>query len=132
MKLFDDSLKGIEKKLDLNYMRHLVLSGNLANAETPGYRAREVNFAGELERALGASEDELVKTNSKHMDINGADYAHVVFDNVGAVKADGNNVDLDISMGKLSTNANAYENAANLLAVKLRMLKDAALGRAIM
>lgn len=129
MKIFDDkSFRILEKALDLRMKRHAVITSNLANTETPGYRAREVDFAGELQRALGAPE-ELKKTNEKHMDITGASQAHVILDPTSAVGSDGNNVDLDITMGKLSANAQGYNHAVNLFTMKLRMLRDAATGR---
>ena len=131
MKLFNDkSFQVIEQALDIRMKRHAVIGSNLANSETPGYRAREIDFAGELKRALSAPE-ELTKTNEKHQDISGATQSHVVFDEVGAVGNDGNNVDLDITMGKLSSNAQGYNHAVNMLTMKLRMLRDAASGRGV-
>ena len=131
MKLFNDkSFQVIEQALDIRMKRHTVMASNLANADTPGYRAREIDFAGELKRALSEPED-LTKTNEKHMDISGATQSHIVFDEAGAVGNDGNNVDLDITMGKISSNAQGYNNAVNLLTMKLRMLRDAATGRGV-
>jgi len=125
MKLFDKTFDGIEKAMDVRFKRHAVLSSNVANVETPNYRAREFDFAGEVAKALGRGE-ELLRTSSKHMDISSSEGAHIILDNSGAMKADGNNVDLDLTMGRLSTNASALESAANYLTLKLRMLKAAA------
>lgn len=129
MKLFDSTFCGIEKCLDLYYKRHIVLSGNVVNSETPKYQAREVDFSGELEKAFGSDEEQLAKTSSKHMDVRPEGGAHVVMDNSTPVGADGNNVDLDIAMGKLSSNARQYTKAAQLLLVKLRVMRTAAMGR---
>ncbi len=130
MKLFDPTFQAIEKKLDLTLRRHTVLTSNIANNETPNFRARDVNFASEIEKALGSNKDELKKTNPMHLDVNGLSGEHIYFDNSMHVGADGNNVDLDIQMGKLSANSRSYSGALNLLTVKLRMLKAAAMGRA--
>ena len=129
MELFDKTFNTIECKLDLHLKRHSVLSGNIANHETPNFRAREVDFAGELKKALGEKKADIQKTHQNHMDISGATKDHVVFDNTGAVGADGNNVDIDVQSGKLSANVRAYTSAANLLTMKLRMLRMAARGR---
>ena len=131
MKIFNDkSFLMMEKALDLHMKRHTVLTSNVANSETPGYRAREVNFAGELEKIVnGEKSQELTKTNARHIDIASDESSHIVFDNSGAVGADGNNVDLDISMGKISNNAQGYNHAVSLLTMKLRLLRDLATGR---
>jgi len=71
----------------------------------------------------------LNKTNPKHMDLSSAQGAHVVLDHSMAVGADGNNVDLDRTVGRLSTNASAYTGTATLLQMKLRILRMAARGR---
>ena len=128
MELFDKTFRAIERSLDLRFKRHMVLSSNAANSETPSYKARELDFGGELERMLGQEQQVLLRTNAHHMDLASAQSAKVVSDNSAAVGADGNNVDIDLNMGKLSGNARAYNNAVDLLGVKLQMLRMAARG----
>lgn len=130
MKLFDSTFQAIEKKLDVTLRRHTVLSGNIANNETPNYVARDVDFANEVEKIMGSHQEEMKKTNPLHLDTARLSGAHIYHDHSMPVGADGNNVDLDIQMGKLSANSREYSGALNLLTVKLRMLKAAASGRA--
>lgn len=130
MKLFDPTFQAIEKKLDLSMRRHAVLSSNVANNETPNFIARDLNFSKEIEKALGTNKEELTLTNAKHMDMTQLTGEHIYKDHSMSVGADGNNVDLDIQMGKLSSNSRDYSGALNLLTVKLKMLKSAAMGRA--
>ena len=52
MNLFSPTVLGVGKALDLYAARHRVLAENVAHAETPGYRAKEIDFGGELERAF--------------------------------------------------------------------------------
>ncbi len=130
MKLFNSTFDLMEKSMDLRVKRHAVLAGNVANSETPNYRARDLDFAGQLEQALGTKDSEVVKTNPMHLDLSGTESAHTVADDSGAMGADGNNVDLDLAMGRLSQNSRAYSNAASWLGVQLRLLKTAARGRA--
>ncbi len=129
MKLFDNTFSAIEKKMDLHLRRHALLSSNLANSETPNYTARDLDFAGELKQALGHETSTLKKTNSRHMDLSSAQGSHVILDQTMPVGADGNNVDLDRTVGRISTNARGYTGAANLLQMKLRILRMAARGR---
>lgn len=126
MKLFDNAFGTLEKALELRFKRHTILSSNIANSETPNFRARDLDFSGELSRALdGRSSSPLIKTNRLHMDIGGAEQARIVFDQQGAMGADGNNVDIDLSMGKLAENSGAFETTANYLMLKLRSLRAA-------
>lgn len=130
MKLFNNTFDLLEKSMDLQFRRHTLLSGNVANSETPNYRARDLDFANELQKAVGhGSEDELQKTNALHMDSTELSQAHAVFDNSGAMGGDGNNVDLDVSMAKIADNSRGYSNATSWLGVQLRLLKTAARGR---
>ena len=129
MKLFNNTFDILERSMDVRFKRHSLLSSNVANSETPGYKARELDFAGELERVLGSGPQTLEKTNPGHLDLSSGSMAHVVLDETGAVGADGNNVDLDIAMGKLSDNARGYQSAAGWLGVEMRLLKNIARGR---
>lgn len=125
MKLFDNTFSAIQRSMDLEFKRHVLLTGNVANAETPNYKARELDFAGELQDAMGTKDHVMTTTNSMHMDLSGADQAHITLDNSGAIKSDGNNVDLDVEMGKISSNARGYQNSTTLLSLKLSLLRAA-------
>jgi len=50
--LFDTTLTTLERALDARLLRHNVLAGNLANANTPGYLPRDVDFAAAMRRSL--------------------------------------------------------------------------------
>ena len=131
MKIYNETFTILEKAMELGMKRHTVLASNVANSETPGYKARDVDFANELKNILNtksASKD-IEKTNPLHMDLSPSSQSRIVFDEAMPVAADGNNVDLDMTMGKIADNSRAYSNAANWLGVQLRMIKNAARGR---
>lgn len=50
------ALAKLERFLDVSVVRHSLISSNLANIDTPGYRTRDIDFAGELRRAAGGLE----------------------------------------------------------------------------
>src|SRR5207249_8760275 len=50
--LFDPTIEGLARTLTLHQQRHAVLASNLANVETPGYRARELDFQDALKQAF--------------------------------------------------------------------------------
>lgn len=56
IRLFDGLHDGLERALDLRRNQHVLISGNLANAETPGYRAREIPFSEVLGAEIQAAE----------------------------------------------------------------------------
>ena len=124
-KIFDSTLRGLNKALDLGWKRNEAIVSNLANAETPQYRSLELNFAGELNRAFGDEEGEFLKTNSKHLDAAAQGNSHLVPDLSGVTKADGNNVDIDIQMGKLAFNSSQYSIATSLMRKKLQIISQA-------
>lgn len=123
--MFQETIPGLQKMLNLTWRRNEAITSNIANAETPQYRAVDMNFAQELERAFGEPSSEIAKTNSKHMDLNRSAEAHYVPDYSGATKPDGNNVDIDIQMGRLAYNSGRYSLAANLIRKQITIIKNA-------
>ena len=76
------NLAVLEKFLDLAAMRQTLVSTNLANVDTPGYHTRDVDFRGELQRAMdGAAQ--------------GASSPFVVAVPGLLARPDGNNVSVD-------------------------------------
>lgn len=124
-RLFDNSIAGMTKAMDLTWRRNEAISSNIANAETPGYRAVDVNFASELEQAFSKESRELKKTDSKHLDLETNESAHLVADLSGATRADGNNVDIDLQMGRLTYNAGRFNVGAALVRRKMQQLREA-------
>ena len=68
--------------LDLASFRQRLIAGNLANVDTPGYRTRDINFEGEMRRAVDQAGDTATKPR--------------VFEVSGLIeRPDGNNVSVD-------------------------------------
>lgn len=126
-RFLDRTMPGVSKALDLTWRRNEAIVSNIANAETPQYRASDLNFSGELERAFGKSNQALPlsQTNAKHINIGESSGAHLSADYSGVTKADGNNVDIDIQMGRLAYNSGRYSMAANTIRKQLSLLKNA-------
>lgn len=106
--------------------RQMVSASNLANLDTPGYKAKAINFASALDSQLGLA---LATTDPKHVPANGqaitlaesgeADGAET------SPRRDGNNVQLDrelLSMGRASADFSA---AQTVLAAKFRLVRYA-------
>ncbi|MGA1192475.1 MAG: flagellar basal body rod protein FlgB [Bdellovibrionota bacterium] len=125
--IFDKNTTALEQALNLYHKRNSAIASNLANVETPKYTAVDLDFKAELDRAFQpqVSKSALLKTDNQHLDLKSAGNSRLVQDLSGATKADGNNVDLDIQMGKLSYNAGKYSAAANVVRKKMQMLRFA-------
>lgn len=124
-KFFNQQLGGLTRAMDLSQRRNEVIASNIANADTPGFKAGDLDFSGELKKAFGEGGDKnLLRTNSKHLGLSSTDgSAHIVEDHSGAMKADGNNVDIDVQMGQLAQNAGRYTSAATLIRKQLGLIK---------
>ena len=96
MQMFGSLVEGLGRALDLYQARHRVLAENVANAETPGYRARDLEFGAALAQAFEAG--------SAPQPAPAAEPEPVV-DARATVKGDGNSVDVDAEMAKMSENA---------------------------
>lgn len=125
--LFDRSVTGLSRTMDLTWKRNQALSANIANAETPQYRAIDVSFGNELEKAFEAQNGSLEQTNAAHINTHSmqGDTSKLVPDLSGATKPDGNNVDLDLQMGRLAQNSGDYANAARLIRRQIGLLRTA-------
>jgi flagellar basal-body rod protein FlgB len=95
MRIFDPVIQGLGSALDMFQTRHRVLTENVANAETPGYRARDLDFSSALDQAFEQG-------GSTASD---ASEPEPVVDPNAAVKIDGNSVELETEMSRLSENA---------------------------
>ena len=97
----------IERYMDLLSVRQRLVAANIANADTPGYQTRDVDFRSEF-----------------HSRIHGT--PPVVGDVTGLpVKNDGNNVSLDRETRLLAENALRFNIASNLLRSQIRMVRSA-------
>jgi flagellar basal-body rod protein FlgB len=125
--LFDRTMSGLSRTMDLTWERNKAITSNIANAETPQYRAIDVSFGNELEKAfMESNEPSASRTNPRHLDVAGnSQQAKVLNDLSGATKPDGNNVDIDLQMGRLAHNSGEYANAARLIKRQLGLIRTA-------
>lgn len=124
--LFDRTVTGLTKAMDLSWRKNETLVSNIANAETPQYRAVSLDFGSELDRAFGGQgTQELVRTDTQHLDLTNKENSKLVPDFRGATKADGNNVDIDLQMSTLAQNGGDYANAAQLIRRQIGLVRSA-------
>jgi flagellar basal-body rod protein FlgB len=96
----------LERYMDLLSARQKLVAGNIANADTPGYHARDIDFQQEFMQAAGGS-PEVVEVAGMQ------------------TKNDGNNVSLDREARLLSENALRFSVASQLLRSQIRGVRSA-------
>ncbi len=118
--LFSDTVPDLMRKtLDFASSRHLLITTNVTNADTPGYKAHDIDFQSQL-REVFQSDDQLSmkKTNERHF---GPSTEAVMamqpepFEEAQASKSNGNNVDMDKEMAKLAENQIRFNATIQLM-----------------
>ena len=122
--LFDPTLRGLAETLTLTQRRHEVLTSNLANVETPGFRARDLDFGAALHEAFAVHR----QSEIGELDAPDEPHASVVEDRSAPARADGNTVDLDLQMAKLTANGTRYLALARLLSMRIGLVRQAIQG----
>ena len=132
MSLFNDTAQLLaQKTLDLRTERHKLLSSNVANLDTPGYRAEDLVFENSLVAALEAETPGPLKvTDERHLDGNDAPLLDTIegqriHSATPLADFDGNTVDLDKEMAKMAENQLMYNASIRMLSHQFRMLKTA-------
>ena len=110
----------LAKALDAAALRNRAISNNLANVETPGYRRLDVSFESELREALDAP-----SFGPEHeADIDRIE-AKVIRDGAQVAQANGNGVDVDREMARLSENTIQYQALLQSMSIKGAMVRAA-------
>jgi flagellar basal-body rod protein FlgB len=126
--LFDNkTITVLADSMDLRAARHKLLTSNIANQETPGYRAADINFGDELRRRQGgAPSAELARTSRAHMTGYYSASAPRVLDRATDLPGfDGNSVGIEAEMARLSENTLMYTISSRLLKGKFNGLMNA-------
>lgn len=110
----------------LRERRTEVLADNIANADTPGYKAKDLDFQTALGNALGRQNGAIQKTDSRHFDIPTSLSSEVKFRTVDQTDTgDGNSVDLNRERAAFTENAMQYQSSLQFLNSKISGLKKA-------
>lgn len=129
--VFDKTSQALGAAINYRQLRQNVVSANIANAETPGYKARKLDFEDALHRAIDRdSRAKLHASHGDHFPVGQGAIAGVrvdVYDNPeGVVSNDGNTVNLENEMVALAENSVMYNAAVELMKRKMASLKYAA------
>ena len=123
------ALSAMSRGLQAANLRQEVISNNIANVNTPNFKKSDVVFEDLLAKELNPGQSgklEMVRTNDRHLPA-GADTpaaARVERQDTTTMRADNNNVDIDVEMANLSKNHIYYNSLAREMGSYLTKMKN--------
>jgi flagellar basal-body rod protein FlgB len=105
--MFDAVAGSLEKYMTLLAARQKLVASNIANADTPGYRTRDINFQAEFQSLIESAGPTVIEPDGL------------------PAKNDGNNVNMDREARLLAENALRYNLASTLARSEIRTLRSA-------
>ena len=132
-----DSLNFHATALTLRSERQRLIASNIANADTPHYKARDLDFKSALESAMGGKAGaggpvELARTSSGHIGAkgNGGAFEQAMkYRTETQSSVDGNTVDMDIERSAFAENSVQYEALLTFISGRLRTMQQAVQGQ---
>ncbi len=123
----DGALQFYRAALNLREARQELLAANIANADTPNYKARDIDFASALQGAISGSggKAQLTATAAGHIaggvgtSVPGA---LVMYRKPVQPTADGNTVDMDVERAQFADNALRYEASVKFVSEEIKHL----------
>ncbi len=119
-----DYVNLMDKAADAAWIRNEVISNNISNATTPGYKRQDVTFESELEKALSSVRYETMDDKVAHLSLDRlnprtyTDYASFSY------RLDGNNVDIETENVVLAKNQVKYEGLMMSITREFQNLKS--------
>jgi flagellar basal-body rod protein FlgB len=128
-KVFSDTIANLTKSLNLRSIQHKALASNIANMDTPNYKAVELDVAEKMNKNKGSGPGlNLARTHGGHLPFRSHRTDRLKLKAVPpsaySLRGDGNTVDIDRTMGKLAENTLMYRATAQLISRKFKGLKN--------
>jgi flagellar basal-body rod protein FlgB len=123
-KLFDKTTDALGASIQFRLLKQNLINTNIANAETPGFKAKKLDFEEALSRAVDINGlGKMSTTHPEHFPVNGNSISKVradVYENPDTpMSNDGNTVDLEREMAELAENSIVYKAAIQLINKRL-------------
>lgn len=127
MNVIDKYLGPHATALSLRQQRMEVLGSNIANAATPHYKARDIDFTAEYSRAM-EGKGALTTSNSLHIGTGTAGSSELLYRQPLSPSLDGNTVELHVEQLQFAENSARYEASLQFLGDRIRSLRAALRG----
>lgn len=130
MASIEQSLSVFSQALNLRTQRHQVLASNIANADTPNYKARDFGFETAMQNAMSGRSDvgrvDMARTSAGHIARSGAGgSADFKYRGETQSAVDGNTVDMDVERAQITENAMQYQVLTQLITNKFQGIRSA-------
>ena len=130
MDIFDSKFDLLSKAIELRSKKNEILASNIANRETPGYKAADIVFNKALQKAYYKNQPSPLKTThplhfsgDNRQSITQIKGQEITSFNPEA-RFDGNTVDLEQQMSKLAANQLLFEANTKAITKRFQILKD--------
>jgi len=127
--LNDNSMLLTQKTLDVSWAKQKIAQDNIANVDTPGYKAKYILFEDELRKRLSRLEGKERLKNSEIRETIRDSRMRIRQKDDESIRADGNNVNLDIEELEIVRNNYQYQYALRQISDQLSRLRVAIEGR---
>lgn len=130
----DDALRFNQTALNLRAARQELLASNIANADTPNFKAKDIDFASALKEVMAATSPKMAMntTSAAHLnpagDGNTVMGAPVKYRTAVQPSADGNTVDMDVERAQFADNALRYEASVKFISDDIKAMLAAIQG----
>lgn len=125
----DNALNFHQTALNVRAARQELLSSNVANGDTPNYKARDIDFASVLSDALSPNTKKtgLTTTSQMHISSNAADsiVSQALYRVPQQPSADGNTVEMDAERAKFADNSIKFDASLTFISGQIRNLMTA-------
>lgn len=122
MNLFSNSITSLERGLDYASLKQKTIANNIANVDTPNYKAKEVDFKKIMEGSQSDFKNN--KTDRRHFDFSAQSSGPVISARNMSYNENGNSVDLDAEMSKMAQNQIYYNALTDRLNSKYSSLTN--------
>jgi len=119
---FEQALGVHPNTLAFRTQRAKVLASNLANVDTPNFKARDISFEDAMSQVAN-------EARAKHQARRRPQSYELLYRNPQQPAQDGNTVELGVEQAKFASNAMAFETSTSFLNMKLSGLKKAINGQ---
>ncbi len=128
-RIFGNTMAMLERSLDLRSRNQKLIVSNLANLDTPNYKAFKMMIDAQMERESGGDNQVAMKTTRQGHIAPGSTRVETakverVAHNPYSIRGDGNTVELEKEMSNLAENTLMYNTATRLVANKFNLLKS--------
>jgi flagellar basal-body rod protein FlgB len=126
--IFDNTIQTLERSLDIRARKHEVIVSNIANVDTPNYKAFELIVEDELANMESNKNlNNLTKTHPLHLSAksqNGDNFStsRLQLSEEVTLRGDGNTVNMEKEMAELAENNIMYRTSADILSQKFQSI----------